>query len=208
MLIKLSDIQKKYNLNPQNVIHIGAHDGQEYNTYKAVGVKNITWIEANPEISTRLEKRFQGQNNINVINSLVSDKDNEEIFFNITNNEQSSSILDLGSHKNLFPDVFFTKKIRLFTKTIDTIISEFQIKDKFDFINIDVQGAELLVLKGAENTLKSARAIYTEVNTDYVYKNCALMYEIDEFLSTFGFSRVETKMWQNHPWGDALYLKN
>ena len=75
-------------------------------------------------------------------------------------------------------------------------------------MNIDVQGAELLVLKGAENTLKTVNAVYTEVNTDYVYKNCALIEEIDEYLFSLGFKRTETKMWQNHPWGDALYLKN
>ena len=75
-------------------------------------------------------------------------------------------------------------------------------------MNIDVQGAELLVLKGAENTLKTVNAVYTEVNTDYVYKNCALIEEIDEYLFRHGFKRTETKMWRNHPWGDALYLRS
>ena len=47
--------------------------------------------------------------------------------------------------------------------------------------------------------------IYTEVNTKYIYENCALMTEIDEYLGTFNFHRVETKM-TKHGWGDALYI--
>lgn len=208
MLIKLPDIQKKYNINPKCVLHIGAHNGQEYSVYKEACVSNIIWIEANPEIANKLKEKFQNEENIITISALISDIDNQEIFFNITNNEQSSSMLELGKHKNLFPDVFYTKQIKLMSKTIDTLLEENQIKIKPDFINIDIQGAELLALKGSVKALENVKAVYTEVNTDYVYKNCALIHEIDEFLSTFGFSRVETKMWQNHPWGDALYLKN
>lgn len=207
MLINLETINKKYNIQPKRIIHIGAHDGQEYDSYKNVGVEDIIWIEANPIIAERLKNRFLNNNNIKVINSLVTDSDNDFLEFNITNNEQSSSILDLGSHKNLFPEIKYTNKIKLPTKTIDTILLELDLKQKPDFMNIDVQGAELLVLKGSKKLLETVKYIYTEVNTDYVYKNCALLEEIDDFLLKYNFVRVETKMWKNHPWGDAFYIK-
>ena len=43
--------------------------------------------------------------------------------------------------------------------------------------------------------------IYTEVNTEYVYKNCALLKEIDEYLSKYRFKRVAIKMCRNFGWG-------
>ena len=49
--------------------------------------------------------------------------------------------------------------------------------------------------------------IYTEVNEDYVYLECALISEIDSYLSTFDFVRVETSWYQNCKWGDAFYIK-
>jgi len=49
--------------------------------------------------------------------------------------------------------------------------------------------------------------IYTEVNSDYVYKNCGLVSEIDEYLEKFGFSRVETSWCGSTGWGDAFYIK-
>ena len=33
------------------------------------------------------------------------------------------------------------------------------------------------------------------------------MSEIDEYLSNFGFSRVETKILDQYGWGDAFYKK-
>jgi hypothetical protein len=51
------------------------------------------------------------------------------------------------------------------------------------------------------------KAVFTEVNTEEVYKGCALISQIDDFLSPLGFERVETVMWKNHPWGDALYIR-
>jgi len=49
--------------------------------------------------------------------------------------------------------------------------------------------------------------IYTEVNTEYVYKECALITEIDDYLNQYGFRRVATKMAGNCGWGDAFYIK-
>ena len=48
--------------------------------------------------------------------------------------------------------------------------------------------------------------VYLEVNRDYVYKNCALVHEIDEYLSKYKYIRVETS-WTNAQWGDALYIR-
>ena len=46
----------------------------------------------------------------------------------------------------------------------------------------------------------------TEVNRDEVYKNCARVEQLDEFLLTYGFERVETT-WDGETWGDAFYIK-
>lgn len=48
--------------------------------------------------------------------------------------------------------------------------------------------------------------LYTEVNSDYVYKNCGLINELDDYLQKFNLVRVETK-WTEFKWGDAFYIK-
>ena len=77
----------------------------------------------------------------------------------------------------------------------------------YNFLNLDIQGAELKALKGMEEYLDKVDYIYTEVNEDYVYKGCALVSELDEFLGKYGFTRVETSWAGNCKWGDAFYIK-
>jgi hypothetical protein len=76
----------------------------------------------------------------------------------------------------------------------------------YNFINMDVQGYELEVLKGSVETLKQVDYVYCEVNRDEVYENNAYVGEIDEFLFSYNMERVETN-WEGGTWGDALYIK-
>ncbi len=90
---------------------------------------------------------------------------------------------------------------------MDTLIEEISLNiDNFNFINLDIQGVELLALKGFGDLLNKIDFVYTEVNVGYVYKDCALITEIDEYLSSFGFSRTETHLTEME-WGDAFYVK-
>ena len=59
-----------------------------------------------------------------------------------------------------------------------------------------------------EEYLKNVDYLYTEVNSDYVYKGCALVSELDEYLLKFGLERVETKWCGDFRWGDAFYIQS
>jgi hypothetical protein len=54
--------------------------------------------------------------------------------------------------------------------------------------------------------LKYYDYLYLEISKDYVYKNCCLVNEIDDYLKNFNFERVETK-WTTQNWGMASMLK-
>ena len=49
--------------------------------------------------------------------------------------------------------------------------------DFANFLNIDIQGAELLALKGMGSLISYFDYIYLEVNKAHVYKKCALVNE-------------------------------
>jgi FkbM family methyltransferase len=205
MLIKFKDICDKYGV-PKGIIHIGAHLCEERNDYLSKDIKNIIWVEANPNLYDQISS-LNKEDGEYVINALLSDVDNVETNFNITNNGQSSSILELDKHKHHHPWVNVTSIIKLKSKRMDTLINKLNINiSNFNFLNIDVQGADLMVLMGFGELLNNIDQIYIEVNTDYLYKDCPLLSDIDEYLSKFRFKRVELSMteWE---WGDALYIK-
>jgi len=93
------------------------------------------------------------------------------------------------------------------TVTLDTLFEKLGIPhDRYDVANLDIQGAELMALRGAEKILAGVRAVYTEVNTKELYVGCAQLGEIDEFLGARGFVRVALKV-LTHGWGDGLYVR-
>lgn len=91
--------------------------------------------------------------------------------------------------------------------TVDTFFERNHLDaSKYNFWNFDIQGAELMALKGAIKSIQHVKALYLEVNEKELYKKCALISDIDEFLLTYNFKRVLTHM-TSHGWGDALYIK-
>lgn len=206
MLISLKELKNKYNLNLNNILHVGAHEADELSIYVECGAQKIHWIEANEELCEKMKSKVDLSFN-KITNAVVADIDNKEVSFNISNSSQSSSILELGDHKFLFPGIDYIKREKRYTTTLDTILLDTNLSC-IDFLNIDIQGAELLALKGCQKNLGNISSVYLEINETEVYQNCGLIGEIDSFLETFNFKRVEKAMWENHPWGDAFYIKN
>ena len=203
MLIPLSVIHHKYNMKVSGVLHVGGHYGEECTAYRTQGYTPVYWIEADSTSIPNLKKAVEryGQH---VIEALVSDVPGD-VTFNVANNGQSSSILEFGTHSNEHPDVVFTGAKTLTATTID-ILAEEGIIGPCNFMNLDIQGAELMALKGGEKYLEGVDYIYTEVNRKELYKGCVLLPELDRWLSQKGFTRVELEM-TIHGWGDALYVR-
>ena len=100
----------------------------------------------------------------------------------------------------------YVDKLTLKSLTIDTFFERNHIDaSKYNFWNFDIQGAELIALQGATQSIQYAKAIYLEVNEQELYKNCGLITEIDSFLLQYNFKRVLTNI-TPHGWGDALYI--
>jgi FkbM family methyltransferase len=201
MLISLHQLVQKYNILFKGILHVGAHECEELNDYENyLSRDKILWIEAIPNKVQLCKNKFP---NINIENAIASDVE-ENVIFKVSNNGQSSSILDFGLHSFFHPHVHYVSTFQSKTILLKNILPNYNID--YNFLNLDIQGAELKALKGMENYLHNIDYLYTEVNNDYVYKNCALVQELDEYLNNFGLVRVETK-WTDYKWGDAFYIK-
>lgn len=201
MLISLDYLVKKYNIQFKGILHVGAHDCEEFVYYDNYLPRNkVLWVEAIPE---KVEYCKSIHQNVLIEQAVVSDKI-ETVNFNISNNGQSSSILELELHKLYHPHIHYISSFQTETKLLKDIICNYNIE--YNFLNFDIQGAELKALKGMEEYLHKVDYLYTEVNSDYVYKGCAIVEELDEYLKNFSLYRVETK-WTDCKWGDALYIK-
>ena len=206
MLINFNDLfflSSKVN----GIIHIGAHNLEELPDYLKGNVRKIIWIEANPEKYNFIEERLKSFENMN-LGKFAAGRDKDFQNLNLSNNGQSSSLLEFGTHKISYPDIDYISTIKVEIKSLDAWLEEnFINKYAYNFINIDIQGYELEALKGMPNQLKIAEYVYLEVNFEEVYIGCSQIKDIDQFLLKFGFKRVGLRK-TDKGWGDAIYSKN
>ncbi len=208
MLIKdqeIISILKANNIVVSGAFHIGAHECEELEFYKKLALQptDVIWIDAILQKVEQAQKRGIP----NVYNAVITDKDDEQIVFNVANNFQSSSVLAFGTHSKEYPRIKYVEKVHQQSITIDSFFARNNIDaSKYNFWNFDIQGAEFMALKGASQSIQHAKAIYLEVNEKELYKGCGLIKDIDAFLSKYGFRRVATQM-RRQGWGDALYIR-
>ena len=201
MLIDYHPMVSRYNLNIRGVLHIGAHYGEEANSYGNLPVIYFEPLKKSFEI---LKQNVKSPNAIFENLALGNENKKIKMYVETVNKGQSSSILKPKTHLSEYPNIKFDQE-----ETVDMIRLDEYLMDgsKYNFINIDVQGYELEVFKGSKIVLENIDYIYAEINEKELFEGCAFVKEIDDFLYVYGFRRVETKMSVNG-WGDALYIKD
>ena len=205
-LLKLKHLKNKYSLQSSNIVHVGAHRGQEVKDY----IENflnptVHLFEPQKSLCDYLQAEFKEQKNIKIYNFGLGSINKSEKMFLSDNDGQSSSFLKPKQHLEVHPEVKFSTNESFFKIKV---FDELDIKN-VDFLNIDTQGYELEVLKGFKNNLSdSVRYIILEINKKELYEGCPLVKDIDNFLSAFNFIRTDTHYWMDsYPWGDAFYIK-
>jgi FkbM family methyltransferase len=190
----------------KGVIHVGANVGQEKELYSYYNL-NVLWIEPIPEMFEKLKQNIYEYPKQAAIQELVSDSDGDEVFFNISSHGGvSSSILDFEEHSTLWPEISFNKKIKLRTITLDSLIKKYSVNiSKYNFLVLDVQGAELLVLKGSKNVLKNIKYIQVEAADFKMYKNNPAIDEIEKNLFNNGFKEFARHKLKDAEIGKCCY---
>jgi len=130
-----------------------------------------------------LAQLAQKDSRIRVFPVAVSERDGTAQF-HITNNDgQSSSLLALGSHRELFPEVKVQRTIEVPTRRLDSVLTEHGLEPP-DMLFIDVQGAEYRVLQSLPPALLAkVRLIFSEVSTERVYETAGLLADVEALLA-------------------------
>lgn len=209
MLIPFNLLFPRHRIKRNGVLHLGANTGQEAEAYARLGIRRVIWVEALPFVWNELFARVERYPGSVALLGCLSDVDGQDVTFNVANNgAQSSSFLELGTHAQEHPDVKYVQQVHLKTVRVDTLLRNHSLTvGPGWFLNVDLQGADLLALRGMGDLLHQFDHAYIEVNEKELYKGCALVGEVDEYLAQYGFSPKETKWHGKNGWGDRLYAR-
>jgi FkbM family methyltransferase len=150
--------------------------------------------------------------------------------------EHTLHITNVPMTSSLFPPAFST--LDLFpalsdlTKVVQQVpvqtrrLDDIQEAASADFLKIDTQGAELMILRHAQQCLESVSVIQCEVEFVELYEGQPLMADVDAFLRSQGFCFLRFSSTMGRPfkplrradnpyvaisqtlWSDAIYVRD
>jgi FkbM family methyltransferase len=191
----------------RGVIHVGANTGQERAHYRQYGLR-VLWIEPVPEVFAQLQANLAGLVGQNALCALIADEEGREVDFHVASNDGlSSSMLELGRHKEVWPEVSYQRTLKLRTTTLDAMVRDGLIAPvaAFNGLVMDTQGSELMVLRGATALLRHIDFVKTEAADFESYVGCCQLAELGAFLGEHGFAEMRRYRFANRPGLGAYY---
>jgi FkbM family methyltransferase len=208
-------LARDHGVRPRSVLHVGAHLGEEAADYHANGVEEALWVEANPELMDGLREVLAAYPGQTAVQAAVTDADGAKATLHVAQSAtaalpaMNSSLLEPKAQRQIYPFFNYDKTIDLETVTLDALLArEGYGPHHFQMLNLDVEGGELLVLRGGLKALAGVAWIFTEVNHAERFAGGAVLPEMDAFLEAHGFERKALCDFGDRTWGDALYVRH
>lgn len=202
----------------RGVLHVGAHVGQELESYLACGFDPLLLVEPNPHVFPYLREHVRfWQEWLDALSAAyggrrprlravqaAADSGDGEAVLHLTERAPQSSLLpprDSGIRE--------VSQVTVRTLPVDAMLAGEGVEPgDLSLLVVDVQGAEDRVLRGAAGLLAGVEAVLVEVNDEARYEGSPLTADLDALLGDAGFRRV----WRSGPFpdcpaGDALYTR-
>jgi FkbM family methyltransferase len=173
------------------LIDIGAHEGEFTRSIdRLCSVSKALLVEAQPERARSLASAFAAPR-FEVLSAALSDSPGE-MDLAINGFDATTSILSVrGDIPQLAGlDTTTRQTVRCQVRTLDAVAGK-EAFPNIDLIKIDVQGAELMVLRGGAHTLKRTTMLWIEVSFVRLYEGACLFHEVHDFMTSQGFRLLE-----------------
>lgn len=210
-----------------NILDVGARGGIQW-PWNSVPCEliQVALVEPDPIEAERLTKRWASTHSVEVLPFALWSQ-SIELTININRSAGTSSIFNPNrDFLNQFPDserFDVLQQLPISAVSLDHLVTK-QLLTPPDFMKIDIQGAELEVLKGGRSVL-SNNLVGLEVEVEFaqMYENQPLFRHIDQFVqqelglvlwdlrSTYWRYETPSYLGGGHKgqliFGDALYLR-
>ena len=210
---------------PSIIMDIGACTGEDAIKYNNLFPSaNVIAFEPLVENVCTMKKHFQMfEKDIKIENFALSDTNGIADFFISSGNpydsvneheftslmpkdwNKSSSLLAPSKESNqLMPWLKFAQRETVKTLKLETYMKEENIQH-IDFMHLDVQGAELKVLKGMGAMIRRLKVLWLEVENVELYEHQPLKKDLNDFLNRNNFQLVKDTS-KGKIAGDCLYI--
>ena len=146
--------------------------------------KKMRVIFVEPDERSYFELKNSG---LEVIDKALWSETTQKDFYLTKKLETSSMYVPNRPYLDLFPDSSRYDIVKTFKVEVTELDNLVNMNNQPHFMKLDIQGAELEVLKGSTNVLKNVLGLEVEVNFKEIYKEMPLIGDLEKFLKTQDF---------------------
>jgi FkbM family methyltransferase len=147
----------------ENIVIVGGYHGNEIDIYNSLYPNaNYFVFEPHPRHFPALNQRYGNRSNVFLYKKAVSSETGQTTFYDVSGEGQSSLLRFQGHEFGSITHLVGNMQVE--TIRLDDV-KELKNK-KIDFMQVDVQGGELLVLEGAKKTILNTDALMLECHTE------------------------------------------
>lgn len=178
MFARIDFLKRKFGFDPKVIYDIGAYQGTWTSDCKHIFPKSTYYqFEANDECKPFLSD--------NPTFGVLGDKDDIEVSYYKTSFHTQTGNSILKENSIFFDESKLTIEKKIM-KTLDTIVSNKSFPYP-DFLKLDTQGSELLILSGAPKCLEHSQVILLEVSLHNYNEKAPLIFDFLKFMDEKGF---------------------
>lgn len=187
----LDEVAKYVSSNSPHIVEAGAFDGRDTASFaKKYPMGTIYAFEPLPFLAQKVRLATSGLRNVSVIETALGTGECDFLVLHTFESNDdahgSSSMLPPEDHLDVAPDIRFDAKISVPAITLDAWHASIG-SPVIDLLWLDLQGAELLVLKHGEKLLRTTKTCHIEVTNKPLYSGGATTADVKLFFETRGF---------------------
>jgi FkbM family methyltransferase len=193
------------------LVDVGANVGDYVAAVlKLISPERVIAIEPLPSCHSQLSSLLASNCNNILIKAAAGEVEGEIEMYFTGDSKMSSVLLPLAGIANAYhPGDYATRQmLKVPLVRIDNVVPA---NSAVGLLKLDVQGFEMVALRGAEETLKRTKAVQGEINYTPHYEGAASFDDVHDFLVARGFQLygVSAPYFGNgRPlWADAMYCK-
>jgi FkbM family methyltransferase len=190
-------------LRGATVVDLGANEGAFSAGVLAVAPQaRVIAVEPGPGPRARLEQRFAGRANVEIHGVAVAGESGTATF-HVTAHDHGSSLRPplSESREVIGPGAEVVETFEVPTLSLDDLVGDGPV----DVVKIDVQGAELDVLRGGRRSFARTRAVLLEMNFFSQYEGDATFGTLHSEMTELGFELVNVSPPLTTPDGTAIF---
>lgn len=186
------------------VMDIGAAAIAETPIYKVlvdIGLANLSAFDGDSRHMKKLRETY-GEENVDFYNCFLFDGKQQNVYLCDPASGMSSILKPKKEALKFFNGFVKSAKVQKIESIKTMRLDDVENLNKPDFIKMDVQGAELEILKNGKNTIELCLSMQLEVSYFMLYENQPSFGEIDIFMRDKGFVPhrfLDIKRWSIKP---------